>query len=561
MWSPHELAAYSDVVLIGRIEALEPAWDSETAAIYTHVRVTVERVLKGTVPHAQIVVKQLGGRVGGVGLHVHDQADFHVGETALLFLEVRPRDGTLYTSALWQGKWTVGVDRAGRRVATRQDPEHLQVGLGERHTLSALERAIADAAGGSTGGMAIEFLPLGRQLAPASEYMASTHSFTLLGPLRYLFSPAVDMQAGGQPGLPGGGVAEVLAAINKWNNAGSSFRYRPGSTNGPSRCTTDELDNGRVTITFMDPCEEMSNTGGTLAIGGSYYFFGGGGNVDGREFHRASEGFIVLNDGDVALRYLTQPPCFEDVQTHELGHVLGLGHSVDPNAIMFPTINAGCGTGPRPLGADDIAGITYIYGFRAIGQTSALTQVAPEVSVAVNGVESVTVTWLMSNPLTTGQAAAVPWYRVDFGRGHVDGAPALASFTTSANVLTVGIPSGTTGDFHVVVTPLDPSGAGPSSRRTDFSICDALPGPVIGLRAEVGGGVARVSWLPAANASAYRASVGSSPGAADLVPATELGSGTSVQAPVAPTFRGWLRVLAVNACGSGPPADVLVSGQ
>ena len=46
------------------------------------------------------------------------------------------------------------------------------------------------------------------------------------------------------------------------------------------------------------------------------------------------------------------------VAIHELGHALGLRHSTDPNAIMFPTYS-----GPRhELGEDDIAGIQSIYG-------------------------------------------------------------------------------------------------------------------------------------------------------------------------------------------------------
>lgn len=45
------------------------------------------------------------------------------------------------------------------------------------------------------------------------------------------------------------------------------------------------------------------------------------------------------------------------VTIHELGHALGLRHSTDPNAIMFPTYS-----GPNhTLGSDDIAGIRKIY--------------------------------------------------------------------------------------------------------------------------------------------------------------------------------------------------------
>ncbi|KAL8500031.1 hypothetical protein ACS0TY_019866 [Phlomoides rotata] len=52
-----------------------------------------------------------------------------------------------------------------------------------------------------------------------------------------------------------------------------------------------------------------------------------------------------------------------DIQTvglHELGHVLGLGHSTDHNAIMWPFTDIGSRKG---LGEDDFKGIFALYPF------------------------------------------------------------------------------------------------------------------------------------------------------------------------------------------------------
>lgn len=44
---------------------------------------------------------------------------------------------------------------------------------------------------------------------------------------------------------------------------------------------------------------------------------------------------------------------------HELGHALGMSHSTDPGALMYPTYSYSKGF---PLSEDDIEGIQALYG-------------------------------------------------------------------------------------------------------------------------------------------------------------------------------------------------------
>lgn len=511
LWSTAQLRSFSDVIVSGRVEEIRTGMDPDVNAIYTYVTVVVEQLHKGTVDGDRVVVKQLGGEANGVGLAVHDQATFREGEHVLLFLERRPRDRSFYTSALWQGKWVIAPSTGGARVAVQD--------------------------------------------APAETSRVASQPYRFLGPYRYLHSLIVDVQSGGQPGLAGGGLEQIARAIGRWNSAGSPFQFGIGTATIAARCMRHQLGNGRVTISFMDPCGEISDTGGTLAIGGSYYFEGGGGTLNGQAFHRAAEGFVINNDSRLALSFLTNPGCFEDIQTHELGHVLGLDHSSDSGAMMFATLSNACTSGARPLGQDDINGIVAIYG-RSDGSPPAT---APQsVQVVVNGTASLAISWTASSG-----AGGYRLDRLDFRAGHQDGGPVLASVMSVGTAETLAIPPGVSGAFNVVVTALNAAGAGPPSARRDFAIpapgaCSAPPPPVTGVSGGVIGTAASVRWQASAGATAYGLHAGSSPGAVDHVAPTNLGNSLGAQGTVPPGFTTHVRIFALNACGASAGVDFLL---
>ncbi|CAN6246160.1 unnamed protein product [Urochloa humidicola] len=95
--------------------------------------------------------------------------------------------------------------------------------------------------------------------------------------------------------------------------------------------------------------------------------------TDGRFHLDAAEAWVV--GGDVSRASSPGAVDLESVAVHEIGHLLGLGHSSVQEAIMYPTIRTG--TRKVELEADDVQGIQSLYGsnpnFRGVTPTSPAT--------------------------------------------------------------------------------------------------------------------------------------------------------------------------------------------
>jgi hypothetical protein len=132
----------------------------------------------------------------------------------------------------------------------------------------------------------------------------------------------------------------------------------------------------------------------------------------------------------------------------------------------------------------------------------------------------------------------------------------LPSFTAS------GVPNG---QYRVRVRAVNPSGTSEPSNTVDVVVGSAgpcvPPGVPGGVSGSVVAGTASVSWTAVPGATSYIVRAGSSPGGSDLFNG-DVGATTSVSASGLPAgFRAFVRVLAVNACGtSTPSADVLIGG-
>ncbi|CAN6208107.1 unnamed protein product [Urochloa humidicola] len=80
--------------------------------------------------------------------------------------------------------------------------------------------------------------------------------------------------------------------------------------------------------------------------------------TDGRFHLDAAEAWVAA--GDVSRAASDAAVDLESVAVHEIGHLLGLGHSSEPGAIMYPTITSR--TKKVDLASDDVVGIQSLYG-------------------------------------------------------------------------------------------------------------------------------------------------------------------------------------------------------
>ncbi|XP_052171997.1 metalloendoproteinase 2-MMP-like [Diospyros lotus] len=80
--------------------------------------------------------------------------------------------------------------------------------------------------------------------------------------------------------------------------------------------------------------------------------------TSGRFHLDLDENWVV--DGDVSTASSSSAVDLESVAVHEIGHLLGLGHSSVEGAIMYPTISSG--TKRVELVTDDVQGIQFLYG-------------------------------------------------------------------------------------------------------------------------------------------------------------------------------------------------------
>ena len=413
----------SPIIVFGEVLSVQqgPASDLPT----TDYLFAVEEVLKGFVPGSAILVRQPGGvGVDGVAMRVLGLPMLAEGDRALLFLD---SSDDVYRPV----EFALGLFfefRAGGRVLLAREPS-LRGEVPAPDEPSAAEQArsrqprdadrfhrwIADRAAGVD--------------RPADYFEADWPDgpWGVAEPFRVTRSPAscfhdglplrwrefdrdrsvgVTVQAGGQPGVPGGGLSQVRAGIRAWNDVRGSRVNLVLDGTSDREFPVNEVD-GVNFISYEDPLDEIPGSyrrgeGGTLAINVALFYCDASvtphpipGN-DTVEALGLLEANITTQDGYEDWVSANRDPrkAHEEIMAHELGHLIGISHpcgdrasgpcdSVTGEAIMRANAH-GDGRGAA-LNSDDREAVRQLYPDRSRSPAPDLVVESPvssEISVA-----------------------------------------------------------------------------------------------------------------------------------------------------------------------------------
>ena len=143
------------------------------------------------------------------------------------------------------------------------------------------------------------------------------------------------------------GVTAVVGAIKAWNIVSSSSTSA-SAVRGTAPAIIMLHTNGNICTGW---CLAATLTGYYHQEGSSYY-------IDDADIY-TNQRFDYTStrepDGCSGEYYI------DGIMVHEVGHVIGLGHSTVSGSTMYPSVSS-CNNGPASLSSDDTAGRKALYG-------------------------------------------------------------------------------------------------------------------------------------------------------------------------------------------------------
>jgi PKD repeat protein len=486
-----QLISKSPVIVEGTVVSAQSV--ERNGAIHTETRLDVDQVLKGSVP-AQLTIDELGGRSGDRVTVIYGSPVYTPGERVLVFL-YPTRDGHYRTADLFVGKFTETRSGIGQRLFARDDEaadvtllDHDFQPLAARNVkrdAAAFEEYVTDRAAGRDG-RANYGIPDTPSKNATTASPKTSANFTLLdeGTIYRWYSFDSGQQArwfsiGTQPGYTGGGVTEASSGIAAWTSYTSAkilYTYAGAST---AAAGGNDRSNGINEIDFNDPTGEIAGTfnrttGGVVGQGGFSGARAGGTWTAPFTFDAThaqtsyagwtiTEGNMVIQDG-VSPANGIPAVTLAEIIAHEFGHTLGLGHSGDKLALMYPSVT---GRGPN-LGTDDQTAARWLYPTSSVvvppGPTVTVPAAPSNLSVSA-GASSLFLQWTDNAPNET-----VEYVYLAAGNGGFARAQTLGAGSNSATISGLA-----PGSYRLYVTAANSAGESIASNTALATIAQPVP--------------------------------------------------------------------------------------
>lgn len=122
-----DLVGIADQIFVGKAVRVESRWGENGRQIVTDTTFRVASGVRGVAAGSEVVVRHLGGVVGGIGMKIAGTPSFRVGDEALLFTD--RRGGHRYVTGMRQGAYAIARDTAGRAFVR---PDLSQLALARR---------------------------------------------------------------------------------------------------------------------------------------------------------------------------------------------------------------------------------------------------------------------------------------------------------------------------------------------------------------------------------------------------------------------------------------------
>lgn len=198
-------------------------------------------------------------------------------------------------------------------------------------------------------------------VAFAALVATAASAFVLLSPRRAWDSPpTVIVDDRGNPtvvNVSGRGRTQVRNAITSsaaWNGAGAGTVVR--ASIGNVRGSRFRLGDNQPMLNFRDPTGACRGSCLAATFTGFFTRRSGTDRIDDADIvTNPNVNYSVPGDNCSGSEFR-----LEGVMVHEVGHLLGLGHTNVGGATMFPSVSA-CNNGPASTAGDDEAAIRNLY--------------------------------------------------------------------------------------------------------------------------------------------------------------------------------------------------------